>query len=77
VTVPPKAYLVSLQYIAAFREVRTELFRKIYPDGGFPPNTLVVVDRLVSEDFLVEIEAIAAVGPRRWGRAPAEDLVLS
>lgn len=54
-------YLVDSQDIAAFREVRTELFRKIYPDGGFPPNTLLVVDRLVSEDFLVEIEAIAAV----------------
>ena len=54
-------YLVRSQDIAAFREVRTELFRKIYPDGGFPPNTLLVVDRLVSEDFLVEIEAIAAV----------------
>jgi enamine deaminase RidA (YjgF/YER057c/UK114 family) len=54
-------YLVRMQDIAAFREVRTELFRKIYPDGGFPPNTLLVVDRLVSEDFLVEIEAIAAV----------------
>jgi enamine deaminase RidA (YjgF/YER057c/UK114 family) len=55
------SYLVRSQDIAEFREVRTELFRKIYPDGGFPPNTLLVVDRLVSENFLVEIEAIAAV----------------
>lgn len=54
-------YLARSQDIAAFHEVRTELFRKIYPEGGFPPNTLVVVDRLVSEDFLVEIEAVAAV----------------
>lgn len=54
-------YIVHSQNIAAFREVRTELFQRIYPDGGFPPNTLVVVDQLVSEDFLVEIEAIAAV----------------
>jgi enamine deaminase RidA (YjgF/YER057c/UK114 family) len=54
-------YIVNSQNVAAFREVRTELFREIYPDGGFPPNTLLVVDQLVSEDFLVEIEAIAAV----------------
>jgi enamine deaminase RidA (YjgF/YER057c/UK114 family) len=54
-------YLVHSQDIAVFRDVRTELFQKVYPDGGFPPNTLLVVDRLVSEDFLVEIEAIAVV----------------
>ncbi len=54
-------YIVQSQDIAAFHDIRTELFRRIYPDGAFPPNTLVVADRLVSEDFLVEIEAVAAV----------------
>jgi enamine deaminase RidA (YjgF/YER057c/UK114 family) len=54
-------YLVHSQDIATFRDMRTELFQEIYPDDGFPPNTLLVVDRLVSEDFLIEIEAIAAV----------------
>ena len=54
-------YLVHSQDIATFHEVRSELFQTFYPDGGFPPNTLVIIDRLVSEDFLIEIEAIAAV----------------
>ncbi len=54
-------YLVHSQDIATFHEVRTELFQSMYPDGDFPPNTLLVIDRLVSEDFLIEIEAVAAV----------------
>jgi enamine deaminase RidA (YjgF/YER057c/UK114 family) len=54
-------YLVHSHDIQAFREVRTELFAEMYPDGNYPPNTLLVIDRLVSEDFLVEIDAVAAV----------------
>jgi enamine deaminase RidA (YjgF/YER057c/UK114 family) len=53
-------YLVHSQDIQAFHEVRSEIFAELYPDGAHPPNTLLVVDRLVSEDYLVEIEAIAA-----------------
>jgi enamine deaminase RidA (YjgF/YER057c/UK114 family) len=54
-------YLVRSQDIEAFMAVRKELFATIYPDGQYPPNTLVIVDRLVGEQFLIEIEAIAAV----------------
>jgi enamine deaminase RidA (YjgF/YER057c/UK114 family) len=54
-------YLVHSQDIEAFREVRAELFAEMYPVGDYPPNTLLVMDRLVSEDFLVEIDAVAAV----------------
>ena len=41
--------------------VRKELFPKLYPSGQYPPNTLLVVDRLVGEHFLIEVEGIAAV----------------
>ena len=41
--------------------VRKELYAKIYPGGQYPPNTLLMVDRLVGEQFLIEVEAIAAV----------------
>ena len=54
-------YLVDSQDVTTFQDVRTGLFEGLYPDGKFPPNTLVIVDRLVSENFLVEIEAIAAI----------------
>ena len=52
-------YLVHSQDIEAFMAVRKELFVRIYPDGQYPPNTLLMVDRLVGEQFLIEVEAIA------------------
>jgi hypothetical protein len=33
----------------------------MFPDGAFPPNTLVMVDRLVQEAFLIEVQTIAAI----------------
>ncbi|HEY2523420.1 MAG TPA: RidA family protein [Candidatus Binataceae bacterium] len=52
-------YLVHSQDIEAFMAVRKELFARIYPGGEYPPNTLLMVDRLVGEQFLIEVEAIA------------------
>jgi enamine deaminase RidA (YjgF/YER057c/UK114 family) len=54
-------YLVHSQDIANFRRVREELFPTNFPTHRYPPNTLLVVDRLVQEDFLIEIETIAAL----------------
>ena len=54
-------YLVHSQDIANFRRVREELFPTMFPTRRYPPNTLLVVDRLVQEDFLIEIETIAAL----------------
>jgi enamine deaminase RidA (YjgF/YER057c/UK114 family) len=54
-------YLVHSQDIESFMAVRKELFARIYPGGQYPPNTLLMVDRLVGEQFLIEVEAIAAV----------------
>jgi enamine deaminase RidA (YjgF/YER057c/UK114 family) len=56
-------YLVHSQDIQTFHQLRTEIFANVYPEGAYPPNTLLIVDRLVSESFLIEIEAIAAVPP--------------
>jgi enamine deaminase RidA (YjgF/YER057c/UK114 family) len=54
-------YLVHSQDIEGFMAMRKELFARIYPGGQYPPNTLLMVDRLVGEQFLIEVEAIAAV----------------
>ena len=54
-------YLVHSQDIANFRRVRQDLFPTFFPTHRYPPNTLLVVDRLVQEDFLIEIETIAAL----------------
>jgi enamine deaminase RidA (YjgF/YER057c/UK114 family) len=53
-------YLVGAANIPKFMNARRELFEELYPNGKCPPNTLVVVERLVEKEFLVEIEAVAA-----------------
>jgi enamine deaminase RidA (YjgF/YER057c/UK114 family) len=53
-------FLVHSQDIEGFIATRRELYARLYPRGQYPPNTLLIVDRLVGEDFLIEIEAIAA-----------------
>jgi len=54
-------YLVHSQDIAKFMQWRLREFPRMFPDGRFPPNTLLIVDRLVQEQFLVEVQAVAAV----------------
>jgi len=53
-------YLVHAQDIEKFMRVRAELFPELFEGNVFPPNTLLVIDRLVKEDFLIEVEAIAS-----------------
>ncbi|HJP70871.1 MAG TPA: RidA family protein [Candidatus Limnocylindria bacterium] len=43
------------------REWRTAEYARLFPDGRYPPNTLLVVDALASDDLLIEVQAIAAV----------------
>jgi len=53
-------YLVHSQDIARFMAWRKREFPRLFPDGRYPPNTLLVVDRLVQEPFLIEVQAVAA-----------------
>jgi enamine deaminase RidA (YjgF/YER057c/UK114 family) len=43
------------------REWRTTAFSEWFPDGRYPPNTLLVVEALASDDLLIEVQAIAAI----------------
>ncbi len=54
-------YLVHSQDIPKFMAWRLREFPKLFPDGRYPPNTLLIIDRLVQEQFLVEVQTIAAV----------------
>ena len=54
-------FVVRSRSTDEFVAVRREVFAQIYPNGGYPPNTLLFIDRLVREEFFIEIEAIAAL----------------
>jgi enamine deaminase RidA (YjgF/YER057c/UK114 family) len=51
-------YLVHSQNIEDFMEARAALFPKLFRGSRYPPNTLVMIDRLVKEEFLIEVEAV-------------------
>jgi enamine deaminase RidA (YjgF/YER057c/UK114 family) len=53
-------YLVDPDHIDDFYRVREQLFAELFPDGVYPGNTLLVVQRLVRPEFLIEIEALAS-----------------
>lgn len=54
-------YLVHSQDIPNFMKFRLREFPRMFPDKAYPPNTLLMVDRLVQEPFLVEVQAMAAI----------------
>lgn len=53
-------YLVHSQDIPLFMAERAVLFPRLFGGPPYPPNTLLIVDRLVKEEFLIEVEAVAA-----------------
>lgn len=53
-------YLVGEERISDFYTVREKLFAVLFPNGKYPPNTLLVVSRLVRPEFLVEVQCTAA-----------------
>ena len=54
-------FLVHSQDIAKFYAWREREYPKMFPDGKYPPNTLLIIDRLVQEQFLLEIQTVAAI----------------
>jgi enamine deaminase RidA (YjgF/YER057c/UK114 family) len=54
-------YLVHSQDIAKFMAYRTREFPRLFAGGAYPPNTLLMIDRLVKEEFLIEVSAVAAL----------------
>src|SRR5712671_5580720 len=54
-------YLVHSQDIPKFMKFRLREFPRLFANGVYPPNTLLIVDRLVQEPFLIEVHTVAAL----------------
>ncbi|MGE0063754.1 MAG: RidA family protein [Xanthobacteraceae bacterium] len=54
-------YMVHSQDIPKFMAFRLREFPKMFSNGIYPPNTLLMIDRLVQEPFLVEVQTVAAI----------------
>jgi len=55
-------FLVGADNIAEFMAARAAVFGEIFVGGEHPPNTLLVVARLVEARFTIEVEAFAIRG---------------
>jgi enamine deaminase RidA (YjgF/YER057c/UK114 family) len=56
-------FLVHSQDIPSFMRLRAAYFPEMFGSDVYPPNTLLIVDRLVKEDFLLEVEAVLRAPP--------------
>jgi enamine deaminase RidA (YjgF/YER057c/UK114 family) len=53
-------FLRDINHLAAYRDARNKFFATTHPPAA-PAVTLVEVSRLYGPDFLIEIEAVAAI----------------
>ena len=54
-------YLVHSQDIPNFMTFRKREFPRMFAGGAYPPNTLLMIDRLVIEPALIEVQTVAAL----------------
>ena len=54
-------YLVHSQDIPKLMQYRWREFPRLFAGSAYPPNTLLIIDRLVQEEFLIEVRAVAAI----------------
>lgn len=64
-----QTFLTHATDVDGFMQARRELFPRYFPGGVYPPNTLLIISRLVKPELLVEIEAMA-VKPAKTAPAP-------
>ena len=54
-------YVVGRENLDAHATAVRELFPTLFPNGVYPSNTLILVDGLYREEFLLEIRAVAVL----------------
>ncbi len=54
-------YMIDANEIPKFMSYRLREFPKFFPNGAYPPNTLLMINRLVHAEFRIEVSAIAAL----------------
>lgn len=51
-------YVVGAEHVLMFRDVRDATFPTMFEGPLYPPNTLLVVDRLGDPSWLIEVEPV-------------------
>jgi enamine deaminase RidA (YjgF/YER057c/UK114 family) len=53
-------YLVNREDQPKFAKYRLGIFPQMFPNG-YPPNTILFVEKLLHKDYLLEVQAVAAI----------------
>ena len=54
-------YMTNRKNVGLFAAWRAREFPKMFPDGAYPPNTLLVVNGLAQDFYLLEVQTTAAL----------------
>ncbi len=52
-------YIVGTESREPWFAARTEAYNRFFPEGNYPPNTLLIIGGLARPELLVEISAVA------------------
>ena len=54
-------HIVGRENVEEFLEERTNIITDLFPNGDYPPSTLLIIDALYSPEALAEVTAVAAI----------------
>jgi len=55
------SYIVRPQDTDAYRGWRAKVYPEMFPNGAYPPHTLLIISRLADPDYLLEVQTMAAL----------------
>ena len=54
-------FVAGMESVLPNQRAKVELIESLFPNGGYPASTMVIVEGLAQEEFLVEMRVVAAV----------------
>ena len=52
-------YIVGLESRAPWLAARTEAYGRLFPEGSYPTNTLLIISGLARPELMIEVSAVA------------------
>jgi enamine deaminase RidA (YjgF/YER057c/UK114 family) len=56
-----RTYILQPEHANAYRAWRAKAYPAMFPNGAYPPHTLLIISRLADEAYWLEVETVAAL----------------
>ena len=56
-----RTYILRPEHANAYRAWRAKAYPAMFPNGAYPPHTLLIISRLADEAYWLEVETVAAL----------------